>query len=119
MSNNHPQTHQHNGIDGPITLRRAGSDEYATLERLAQLDSAPALTGPCLIAERDLRPLAAIEIGSGRVIADPFERTADVVELLEARARVLRHEDAGRPRRFSLARMLSAPAPGAARGPTA
>ena len=115
MSNNHRPTHRHNGIDGTVTIRRAGSDEATTLARLAQLDSAPALTGPRLIAERDLRPLAAIEIGSGRVIADPFERTADVVELLETRARVLRREDGGRPRRFSLARLLSSPAPGAAR----
>jgi hypothetical protein len=37
--------------------------------------------------------LAALPLGSGRVIADPFEPTAEVVALLELRAAQLRDDE--------------------------
>ncbi len=52
---------------------------------LAQLDSARPLTGPSLVAENDGRLVAAVSLHDGRVVADPFTPTADVVEMLRLR----------------------------------
>jgi hypothetical protein len=69
-----------------ITVRRAVAADRIELERLAALDSARPPTGPTLVAEADSRMLAALPLGSGRPIADPFEPTAAIVALLELRA---------------------------------
>lgn len=116
MSNN-LHSNYIDSIDATYTIRRAGAHDDLTVARLAELDTAPSLRGICLIAERDGMPVAACEIASGRVIADPFKPTADVVDLLETRARALRHEDDGRGHRFSLrrlGRLMSSPAPSSA-----
>jgi len=66
-----------------ITIREATASDVFGLRRLAALDDKPALTGTALVAEEqgDLR--AAIELESGRVVANPFAPTAGLVELLE------------------------------------
>jgi hypothetical protein len=69
-----------------ITVRRSVSSDRSELERLAALDSARPPRGPALVAEADCRMLAALPLGSGRPIADPFEPTAAIVALLELRA---------------------------------
>ena len=69
-----------------ITVRRSVAADRSDLARLAALDSARPPTGPALVAEADSRMLAALPLGSGRPIADPFEPTAAVVALLELRA---------------------------------
>jgi hypothetical protein len=69
-----------------ITVRRSVVADRSELERLAALDSARPPTGPALVAETDSRMLAALPLGSGRPIADPFEPTATVVALLQLRA---------------------------------
>jgi hypothetical protein len=69
-----------------ITVRRSVAADRPELERLAGLDSARPPTGPALIAEADSRMLAALPLGSGRPIADPFEPTAGVAALLQLRA---------------------------------
>ena len=66
-------------------VRRSHSGDHSELERLAALDSARPPRGPVLIAEDDSRILAALPLGSGRPIADPFEPTAELVALLELR----------------------------------
>jgi len=76
-----------------ITVRRSVSADYRELERLAALDSARPPRGPALIAEADSRMLAALPLGSGRPIADPFEPTAEIVALLHLRAEQLRDEN--------------------------
>jgi hypothetical protein len=68
-----------------VTVRRSTSGDLGGLERLAALDSARPPRGPALIAEADSRMLAALPIGAGRAIADPFEPTAELVALLELR----------------------------------
>ena len=68
-----------------ITVRRSTSGDGGALARLAALDSASPPRGPALVAEADSRMLAALPIGSGRPIADPFEPTAELVALLELR----------------------------------
>jgi hypothetical protein len=78
-----------------ITVRRAVSSDRSELDRLAALDSGKPPRGPALVAEADSRMLAALPLGSGRPIADPFEPTAEVVALLRLRAEQL----AGAPER--------------------
>jgi hypothetical protein len=69
-----------------INVRRSVSGDMSELERLAALDGARPPTGPALVAEADSRMIAALPLGSGRPIADPFEPTAAIVALLELRA---------------------------------
>ncbi len=78
-----------------ITVRHAVAADRSELDRLAVLDSATSPRGPALVAEADSRMLAALPLGSGRPIADPFEPTAEVVALLQLRAEQL----AGAPER--------------------
>jgi len=75
----------------PTVLIRAarGSDGIA-LHRLAALDSAHVPAGELLVAEADGALVAAHAPGSGATIADPFRRTADVVELLQLRGSLMR-----------------------------
>jgi hypothetical protein len=80
-----------------ISIRRAVASDHSELARLAALDSASPPRGPALIAEADSRMLAALPLGSGRPIADPFEPTAAVVALLHLRAEQLRRAETERP----------------------
>ena len=73
-----------------IVIRRAGAADARTLTRLAALDSAPVPGLDSLIAERDGVAVAALDLADGRVVADPFERSIDLVEMLELRATRLR-----------------------------
>jgi hypothetical protein len=68
-----------------VTVRPSRREDDAALARLAALDSGRAPLGPSLVAESDARILAALPIGAGRPIADPFEPTAELVALLELR----------------------------------
>jgi len=72
-----------------VVLRPAAAADAAALTRLAQLDGAPRPSGDLLVAELDGRIAAAVPVGGGRAIADPFLPTADLVELLRARAGAL------------------------------
>jgi hypothetical protein len=81
-----------------VTVRHSGTGDASALARLAALDSARPLRGPALVAESDSRLLAALPLGSGRPIADPFEPTAELVALLELRREQLTKDD-GDPRR--------------------
>ena len=72
-----------------MILRSARQDDEGALRRLAALDSVRPLKGQALVAEVEGRPVAALGIEDRRVVADPFEHTADVVELLRVRAQRL------------------------------
>ena len=73
-----------------VTIRAArGSDGFA-LRRLAELDSREVPAGDLLVAETGDEVVAALSLETGARIADPFRRTADVVDLLAYRARRLR-----------------------------
>jgi hypothetical protein len=63
----------------------AAPADVGALRRLAQLDSAPPLSGRVLLAERDGAPLAALSLETGAATADPFQPTADAVRLLMLR----------------------------------
>ena len=72
------------------TIRPATAADTAALELLARLDSQRAPSGPVLIGERHGEPVAAIEIDTLRVIADPFEPTAGLAVHLRMRASGIR-----------------------------
>ena len=82
-----------------VTVRRSGSGDQVELARLAALDSASPPSGLALIAEADSRMLAALPLGSGRPIADPFEPTAELVALLELRRAQMHDSHVASPRR--------------------
>jgi hypothetical protein len=70
-----------------ISLRPARPDDDALLARLSELDSAQRpVTRPALVALRNGQAIAAISLRDGRVVADPFEPTRDVVALLSTHA---------------------------------
>ena len=87
-----------------VTIRRAGKQDDVALKLLAMLDSKRPLKGSVLVAESGGLILAAISLEDGRVAADPFFPTADLVSLLRARAQRLDAPQA--PRRRLLARRL-------------
>jgi hypothetical protein len=74
----------------PMTIRQSEDTDIAQLWRLAQLDSAPLLEGPALLAEYDGRAVAAVSLDGERAIADPFEPTQGIVTLLRTWAGQLR-----------------------------
>jgi hypothetical protein len=78
-----------------IIIRRAGAADARILARLAALDSAAQPGDDSLIAEIDGRPVAALDLADGRVVADPFARTADLVDLLRLRATRVRRASSG------------------------
>jgi hypothetical protein len=67
-----------------LVLRPATSVDTADLERLAALDSASPLEGEVLLAYAGGDVRAALSLETGRVVADPFWPSADLVELLHA-----------------------------------
>lgn len=90
----------------PVTIRYAGADDEAVLERLAALDSTAIPASPVLIAEVDGEPRVALSLRSSEVVADPFHKTARLVQLVRVRAEQLtatarRGESASRRQRAS------------------
>ena len=78
-----------------VTVRFATRADGENLRRLAQIDSGPMPTGTTLIGEVDGELVAALPVGGGRALADPFRPTAGVMRLLRLRESQLR----GRQRR--------------------
>jgi hypothetical protein len=76
--------------DAPLTIRHATAADFPALERLAALDSRRIPTGELFVAEAEGRLLAATSLDTGAVVADPFEHTASIVELLRAHAGAVR-----------------------------
>jgi hypothetical protein len=72
--------------DSRVSIRASGSEDSATIRRLAALDSAPVPHGSVLLAEVEGRVLAAVSLADGRAIADPFAETQMLVELLRVAA---------------------------------
>jgi hypothetical protein len=73
-----------------LTIRMAMSADAEALGRLAQLDSAPPPAPvPLLVAEVGGELRAALPLDGGPAIADPFQRTAELVAILAERRRQL------------------------------
>jgi len=83
-------------------IRQATSHDETVLERLAGLDGQKPLSGRALIGEIDGTPAAAVSLEDGRVVADPFKATAQLVPVLIMRRRSLQayHERPSLPARL-------------------
>lgn len=68
-------------------IRTATEDDRELLGRIASLDSSAPIDGPALIGEIDGIAVAVLSLSDGRVVADPFRRTADLVALMRVQAR--------------------------------
>ena len=73
-----------------MTIRPSGADDRGRLAELAALDSARPFSGDALVAEVEGRPVAALEVETGREIADPFAWTRSILDLLRIRAAQVR-----------------------------
>jgi len=71
----------------PITITQLTEDNSHELWRLAALDDRSAPKGPALLAYVGGELRAAVGIVDGRAVADPFHRTAEIVEILRFQAR--------------------------------
>ena len=70
-----------------LTLRLATSADGSALARLADLEQTARPADPVLLGEVMQRPVAALSLRDGRVVADPFTPTAELIELMRVRAR--------------------------------
>lgn len=73
-----------------IVIRHASAADHDVLADLATLDGRAPLGDHALIAEVDGVARAALDLDDGSIAADPFARTAQLVELLELHAGVTR-----------------------------
>jgi hypothetical protein len=82
----------------PVAIRLATAADRESLDRLAALDSAAKIVGEALVAQVDDEARAAIELVTGRVVADPFRPTVHLVEQLQQRAEKVEEQAAPRRR---------------------
>jgi len=77
-------------MEDHIVIRRATRDDRFAVRTVAGRDSRRPPAGGLLVAERDgvIRAYAALD--GGDLGADPFHRTADLVDLLRTRVAQLR-----------------------------
>jgi hypothetical protein len=89
-------------------IREARPADHLALRALAVLDAAEPALGRTLVAEVKGSIVAALPLDGAGPFADPFRRTADLVALLEARAKQIAREPARRdhPRLAWLARLV-------------
>ena len=71
-------------------IRPATERDDITIESLSALDSQRPIAYPALIGEVGGRAVAAISLADGRVVADPFVHTAQLVAVMRVRAGALR-----------------------------
>ena len=98
LNGGEPDTVPMTSSPASLSLRHATSADSAAVAYLAALDDAERLTGSVLVAFDGDRPVAAVSLDDGRAVADPYTRTADVVDLLRLRAR----QSSGPARRLGL-----------------
>jgi hypothetical protein len=84
-------------MTGSITIRSSTDADAAAIRDLALLDGGSAPRGEALLAYVDGQLRVAVGRSDGAVVADPFHLTADVVELVRARARLERPRGHGVP----------------------
>jgi hypothetical protein len=75
----------HTEDSGALSIRLAGPEDARALARLAALDTRELPRGAVLLAEIDGVPAAAIGLGDGRLVANPFQCTAQISALLRTR----------------------------------
>jgi len=80
-----------------LVIRVARDEDQFALRRLATMDGQRVLTGQVLLAQIDDVPVAALSLEDERAVADPFEHTANIVDLLRVRAELM-HATGASPR---------------------
>jgi hypothetical protein len=75
----------------PVVIREATEADRAALARVAERDSSAVPAGEVLVAESGGELRAAIEVDGALAVADPFQPTAELLDLLRTRAGQLRH----------------------------
>ncbi|MGH2942053.1 MAG: hypothetical protein ACRDLN_04675 [Solirubrobacteraceae bacterium] len=85
-----PRRHPTSADEAPLLIRRASAADEPAIARLAALDERELPRGERLIGELEGRIVAALDVCSGRSIADPFVPTSGIVELLGLRAAQVR-----------------------------
>jgi len=78
--------------ESTVVIRAATPADDDDLRRLAALDSARVPHGTLLLAQADGEIRAAYSLDEHRAIADPFVASAGLVELLKARAALVRDD---------------------------
>jgi hypothetical protein len=77
-------------VESPdIELRLCKPADDPAIDRLAALNDRAAPLGRLVVALVDGKLVAALPLGGGEALRDPFEKTAHLVNLLELRARQL------------------------------
>jgi hypothetical protein len=76
--------------DATVLIRHASRADAREIDRLSELDERALPRGERLVGVLDGRVVAALEVGTGTAIADPFVPTQGVVELLGLRAAQVR-----------------------------
>lgn len=69
-----------------IVIRAARESDGRELARIAGRDTGAMPEGPILVAQVGSDIRAAISLNDGHAVADPFHRTAELVEMLRIRA---------------------------------
>lgn len=91
-------------MNNPITIRRSTSGDHAAVARIAALDSGHAPGGDAMLGFVGGELRAVLPLDGGRALADPFHRTAELVELLRYTA-ADGHDRTRNRRRFRLGRL--------------
>ena len=81
-----PPDHGGAGADAALLIRPASPADEPEIARLSALDEHVLPRGERLIGELGGRVVAALDVRSGDVVADPFVPTRGIVELLGLRA---------------------------------
>ena len=82
-----------NPESGSIVIRPARPSDEDAVRLVAQRDSRAVPDGELLIADVEGAVRAAISLTTGEIVADPFQRTEELVRVLSLRRAQLRHED--------------------------
>lgn len=93
-----PQRRRHRRHEADeVSIRLATARDAAVVGELEMLEGRSLTPGSHLVAEVGGIPVAALAVADDSVVADPFERTAAIVDLLRVRARQLRIAGTPRP----------------------
>ncbi len=85
-----------------VALRLCSVHDDAALDRLARLEGRPVPCGRFVLAEVNGTVVAALPLGGGAPLADPFRPTAHLLPLLRLRAAQLEQATGMRDRRWGL-----------------
>jgi hypothetical protein len=95
-------------MNEPIIIRHSTDDDRGAIRELAALDSRRAPDGDALLAFIGTELRAALPLDGGTPLADPFHRTAEIVELLRVRATQSRQRPSHAPGRLAALRPRAA-----------